>query len=149
MTPTLTGRLQTRAFILATVGLVWTLIVSPFLSRPEGAGLGDVFETTLSVLLAVGVVGLGWEFIYHFAMQFRWEKDWPTMLGLLTGVNEFVLLWVLIESDGIPWISESIAPAFGAYFVHFATTWVVVWLFLNGPMRLLFVRWRFRGGELL
>ena len=34
-----------------------------------------------------------------------------------------------------------------AFLVHFATTWLVVWLFLSGPVRVPFVRWRFRGGR--
>ncbi len=147
MTPTLLGRLETRIFALATAGALWTLIISPVL--PDRGDLGDAYQTTFGVLLAVGVVGLGWEPIYHLAQQLRWEKDWPTMFGFLTGFNEGILLWLLIDANAVPWIEEAMRPSLAAFAVHFTTTWIVVWLFLNGPMRVLLVRWRFRGGEIL
>ena len=38
----------------------------------------------------------------------------------------------------------------GATFaISFATTWVLVWATANGPLRIVLVRWRFRGGRLL
>jgi hypothetical protein len=43
-----------------------------------------MFCVAFLVLLAVAVLGVVWELIYHFLMQFRWEKDWPTLFGLLT-----------------------------------------------------------------
>jgi len=147
MTPTLSGRLQTRVFILATVGLVWTLIVTPFLPETGGVSLGDVYEVTLGVLLSVGVVGLGWELLYHFLQQFRWEKDWPTLFGFFNGFNEGLLLWLLLEAGAIPWVDRDVP--FSTFAFHFGTTWLVVWLFLNGPMRVVLPRWRFRGGAIL
>jgi len=33
--------------------------------------------------------------------------------------------------------------------VHFAFEWVSAVVFLNGPMRVPFLRWRFRGGRVL
>ena len=32
MTPTLIGRIQTRLFLVATVGVLWTLLLGPLLS---------------------------------------------------------------------------------------------------------------------
>ena len=40
-------------------------------------------------------------------------------------------------------------PDGASFVIHFATTWVLVWLFVNGPMRVPFIRWRFRGGRLV
>jgi hypothetical protein len=37
------------------------------------------------------------------------------------------------------------APAFC---LQFLAVWIVVWLVANGPMRVPFIRWRFRGGRL-
>ena len=147
MTPTLSGRLQTRVFALATVGVIWTLVVSPFLPSVGDAALGDIYEVTFGVLLAVGLLGLLWELLYHFLQQFRWEKDWPTLFGFFTGFNEGLLLWLLISSDSISWIDAEVSLS--TFLVHFATTWLVVWLFLNGPFRVILPRWRFRGGEIL
>lgn len=144
MLPTLSGRLQTRIFAVLVFGGLWTLLITPFL---PGVTVGrDAYGQTLGLLVALTVVGLGWELIYHFAQQFRWEKDWPTLFGLFTAGNEGLLLWVLVSSGLIPGLD----PIAGATFaVHFISTWLVVWLMVNGPMRVPFVRWRFRGGRLV
>lgn len=149
MTPTLSGRLQTRIFVLATAGVIWTLIVSLFLPDTEGAPLGDVYETTFGILLGVAVLGLLWELLYHMLQQFRWEKDWPTILVLLTGINEGILLWLLVDGGALPWMDEAHRPTFDAFAVHFISTWIVVWLFVVGPIRVFLPRWRFRGGEII
>ncbi len=36
-----------------------------------------------------------------------------------------------------------------AFLLQFVTTWLVLWLTVNGPMRVPFVHWRFRGGRLV
>ncbi len=143
MTPTLFGRLQTRVFAVATVGVVWTLLIT--LVLPGDAPLGDKYGVTFRALALVGIIGLAWELLYHGLQQFRWEKDWPTLLGLLTGIPEGVVVWFALLA-----ILPDRLPVTGVQFViHFATTWVVIWLFLNGPMRVLSLHWRFRGGRLV
>ena len=144
MTPTLFGRLQTRLFALALAGGLWTLLITPLL--PAMGGTSDRYKATFSVLAVVMVVGLGWEFVYHFLQQFRWEKDWPTMFGLLTGVNEGVLTWLIISGG---WAPVHVDVPGNAFVLHFATTWLVTFLFVNGPIRVLLLRWRFRGGRII
>jgi hypothetical protein len=139
MLPTLSGRIQTRVFVLAVVGGLWTLLITP--------AIGTSYATTYMVLLAMIVLGIGWECVYHFIQQFRWEKDWPTLFGLITAINEGALLWVLLELRAVPGISEEVS--FGAFLMQFVTTWILVWLVVNGPMRVPFIRWRFRGGRLV
>jgi hypothetical protein len=78
--------------------------------------------------------------------QFRWEKDWPTMFGLLTGVNEGLLVWALLAAGAVPGDPK---VGGGAFVVDFAVVWVGTWLFVNGPMRVPFLRWRFQGGRLV
>jgi hypothetical protein len=87
-----------------------------------------------------------WELVYHGLQQFRWEKDWPTLFGLLTGVNEGILVWMVAGHGLVPHLT-GVRPA--AFVIHFSTLWVLVWLIANGPMRVPFVRWRFRGGRLI
>jgi hypothetical protein len=29
------------------------------------------------------------------------------------------------------------------------STWIITWLFANGPMKIFFLRWRFSGGRLI
>src|SRR5689334_22931614 len=137
---TLPGRLQTRIFALWTVGALLTFVVTPLL--PMDGPLSMKYRATFAVLLAVTVLGLGWEFIYHAVQQFRWEKDWPTLFGLLTGVNEGLLLWLLLSRDAIPG-AGGIGGA--AFIIDFAVVWIGTWLWVNGPMRVPFIRWRFRG----
>lgn len=146
MTPTLIGRIQTRIFLVVVIGTVWTLLIGPFLPRPPGAGLGDVYDGAFAALAAVLIAGVVWELLYHGLQQLRWEKDWPTLFGLVTGVNEGIVAYVLIRR-GFPYDAGDIPGL--TFAMHFATTWIVLWLWVNGPMRVLFVHWRFRGGRLL
>jgi hypothetical protein len=134
--PTLIGRVQTRVFLLVVAGGIWTLILSLFF----GAG-------TFLVLIAVLVLGVGWELVYHLVQQFRWEKDWPTFFGLVTAVNEGLLLWLLLSAGAVPGLPSGVPG--GVFLVQFVTTWLLVWLVANGPMRVPFVHWRFRGGRLI
>lgn len=145
MLPTLNGRLQTRVFVSLVVGGIWTLLITPVLPLP--GTLGDAYATTFTVLLALTVLGLGWELVYHFVQQFRWEKDWPTFFGLITAVNEGLLLRLLLEAGAVPGIDGPVPLS--AFLLQFLTTWLVVWLAANGPLRVPFVHWRFRGGRLI
>jgi hypothetical protein len=145
MVPTLIGRIQTRIFLLATVGSVLTALVTPVL--PISGPLGSAYRTTFIILATVIVVGIGWELLYHFLMQWRWEKDWPTMFGLATAVPEGALIWALLVAKVVPGLHAT--PPFGAFLADFATVWIGVWLVANGPMRVPFLRWRFRGGRLV
>jgi hypothetical protein len=145
MVPTLWGRIQTRIALLATVGVVVTALITPVL--PVDAPLMERYRTTFVVLATVLVLGIGWELIYHFLMQFRWEKDWPSMFGLLTLIPEGLLVWALLRLEVVPFIETP--PPLPAFATHFVAVWLCVWLVANGPMRVPFVRWRFRGGRLI
>lgn len=145
MLPTLNGRIQTRIAVLAVVGGLWTLLLTPLL--PLGGSLGDAYPTTFTILLTTIVLGVGWELLYHLLMQFRWEKDWPTLFGLITVLNEGALVWLLLSAGAVPGIDGPVP--FGPFLLLFLTTWIVVWLTVNGPMRVPFVHWRFRGGRLV
>ncbi len=144
MVPTLTGRIQTRIFLLAVVGGLITLIIVPFL--PGSAPLGDKYRDGFLVLLSVAVVGVLWELLYHLLMQWRWEKDWPTLFGLVEGVPEGALIWILLSAGAIPGIAGSVGGV--AFLIQFILVWLGVWLVANGPMRVPFIRWRFHGGRI-
>ncbi|WP_018350541.1 hypothetical protein [Longispora albida] len=129
MLPLLSGRIQTRLFLLALAGSLVTLLLAPLLPGP----VKDHFL----VLGAVALFGVGWELVYHLLMQFRWEKDWPTLFGLVTAVPEGLVVWLALRPEPL------------AFCLHFGAVWLAVWLLANGPMRVPFLRWRFRGGRLL
>jgi hypothetical protein len=146
MTPTLSGRIQTRIVLVAIVGGLWTLIISPVLPGRGGAPLDVVYEATFTALLLVGVLGVLWELLYHGLQQFRWEKDWPTLFGLVLGIPEGILVFVLLRA-GVPWDVGEVP--WDLFTTHFATTWILIWLVANGPMRVPFNHWRFTGGRFL
>jgi hypothetical protein len=160
MTPTLLGRLQTRLFVVLVVGGLWTLIVTPFLPVEGGLVLSsggvtirDAYELTFAALLVVAVFGcLFWEPLYQLSMQFRWEKDWPALFQLLQIVPEAISTWLLLHVDALnPLSDETGAPTVPgpAFLVLFVSTWIITWLFANGPMKIFFLRWRFSGGRLI
>ncbi len=146
MTPTLSGRIQTRIALLIIIGVPWTFLIGPVLPGRGGAELGDVYEATLTSLALVAVLGIAWELLYHGLQQFRWEKDWPTLFGLVQGVPEAVVVFFLLRAE----IPRDVGEVPVSLFItHFATTWILVWLVANGPARVPFRHWRFRGGRLL
>lgn len=147
MTPTLFGRIQTRIFLIGVIGSLWTLVVSPFLpDTPDD--LGNTYKVTFAVLLVVGLAGIVWELIYHGLQQFRWEKDWPSFFGLLNGINEGIVIWLILVAGWAPGPAGDGVPGL-PFVIHFSTTWIVTFLFVNGPMRVPALRWRFRGGRLV
>jgi hypothetical protein len=145
MLPILSGRLQTRIFVLGVIGSMWTLLITPFVP-PLDAPLSTRYEATFTVLAVVTVVGLGWDCLYHMLQQFRWEKDWPAFFGFLTGINEGIVAWLIVSNVDLPGDPQITGPGF---LVAFTTVWIVTWLFVNGPMRVFFLRWRFRGGRII
>ena len=149
VTPTLMGRWQTRIFSVLVVGLIWTLVLTPFLpsttTAPGGSRIANLYLLTLTALGIIVVLGVVlWEPLYHLLQQFRWEKDWPPIFILIEAIPEAIVLhWVighLITSTALGW------PAF---LIDFSTTWLVIFAFIHGPMRVPFMRWRFRGGRIL
>jgi hypothetical protein len=154
MTPTFFGRIQTRIFVLLTIGVLATLVITPFLPLDLQPGtsrldaLPSAYAVTFSALAIVLVLGVViWEPIYHLLQQFRWEKDWPTMFGFLNGINEGILTWFVLQ-----WIGPKPTDVhlhLPAFIIDFAFVWIATFLFVNGPMRILSIRWRFNGGRLL
>ena len=152
MIPTLSGRIQTRIWLILFIGIPWTLIITPFLPNNrdliEGSGLIDTYKTTFTVLGVVLVLGVFfWELIYHFLQQYRWEKDWPVMFTFFEVINEAILAYVVFKALNLD--EKFGATATNATFWwHVVTTWMVMWLFVLGPIKVLFIRWRFRGGRI-
>ena len=142
MTPTLKGRLQTRWIMVWTIGLAWTLFIGPLL--PLAGPRFTVYHTGITALVLVSVVGTAWEFLYHGLQQLRWDKDWPTALGLFLGVTEGFAVYQLLQR-GLPWETFAVTP--GPFVWQFGTVWLSIWVFTNGPIRVLFPRWRFAGGQ--
>jgi len=143
----LNGRIQTRIFALILIGGFTQLWLTPLLPQPAGMQLTELYAATYALLVSVIMVGVAWELIYHLLMQFRWEKDWPTLFGLLTMLNEGLLIWLLVKGGLVPFVPAELG--LGTFVVDFAIVWLLTWIWVNGPMRVMSVHWRFRGGRLV
>ena len=148
MVPTLAGRIETRLFLLAVIGIPWIALISAIGPHVSGAPLASVFKAMYWLLAEVAVVGsLLWEPLYHALMQFRWEKDWPIMFSLLQGVPEGILAYVLLHTIGP--MSHASAATTATFLTAFIPLWFMVWLVAIGPMRVIIPRWRYRGGRIV
>jgi hypothetical protein len=147
MTPTLLGRWQTRLLLLGTVGVLITLMFGALYSN---------FITPLALLGYVIVIGFGWDILYNFLQTCRWERDWPPIFFAGAGLIEGIFIWGLIKAAGLwhlfglnhmPGVAPDLTA--GRFIAHYSTVWLVTFLILLGPMKIILVNWRFRGGRLL
>ena len=120
MTPTLLGRIQTRILLFGSVGAI--------VSFPFGG-------TALLVLFFALILGLFWDVLYNLIQKLRWDRDWPAALQLGAGLWEGIVLWVLFQGFFSWW--------------HYSLVWLSVFICSQSLMRLMFPRWRFRGGRWL
>jgi hypothetical protein len=142
MTPTLIGRWQTRILLLTLVGFPITL---PFTVGIVGPGASPVFSL---ILLYVILFGFLWDVMYDFWQQFRWDRDWPGVLQLLAGIGEAVFLGIILKSIPVPGlVPEDISLKWFA--IHYSCVWLGVYLASQSLTRIVFPRWRFRGGKWL
>ncbi|MBD2625616.1 hypothetical protein [Trichormus variabilis] len=142
MTPTLFGRWQTRLLLLATVGVL--------VSIPFTIGLiGNRPHTVYFWILAyVAIFGLGWDVLYSYLQKSRWDRDWPAAYQLFAGIWEMVFVFCGIKIFGflpIPMPKEELP--IGAFFLHYSIVWFAIFIISQSLMRIIFPRWRFRGGE--
>lgn len=143
MTPTLFGRWQTRILLFATVGVLATL--------PFSLGiLGTQSSTYLGILVWVGFFGLGWDFLYDRLQKFRWDRDWPATFQLLAGIWEALFILILLNGlrVALPGI-ERVPVNLATFIAHYSAVWLAVFIASQSLMRVLFPRWRFRGGKWL
>ena len=147
MSPTLFGRIQTRIFLALFVGVPLAFVLGVLLPRSApDATLGDMFQVFLAAILIVAVVGIAWELVYHGLQQFRWEKDWPTLFGLITGIPEGIVVYLLLNA-GVPW---DLGPVpLKTFLPMFFIVWMCIWLIANGPLQIVLLRWRYQGGRVL
>lgn len=144
MTPTLAGRLQTRWVLVFWVGIPWLLLAAPWLPGLGNDPIISRYAAGTYALCLVAVLGIGWECVYHGLQQLRWDKDWPIGFGLAVVIPEgLVVRW--IGETSIAEIVPSV-PAF-PFWVLFGSTWLLMWLVANGPLRVISLRWRYSGGQ--
>lgn len=141
MTPTLFGRWQTRLFLLATIGVLVTLPFCLGIIEPN-------FGTGYYLILGyVAILGCIWDILYNYLQKFRWDRDWPGALQLVAGIWEAVFIAGSVKLGILPGVPSEL-PLFW-FFLHYSVVWLSVYIGSQTIMRILFPRWRFRGGQLI
>jgi hypothetical protein len=140
MTPTLLGRWQTRLFLLMVVGLPMTL---PIATGWLGTTIGWHYFLIIGY---VAVLGIGWDFLYHYLQSWRWDRDWPGAFHLLAGIWEGLVIATLAATIGLPGVPRP--PVWSDYVTHYSLVWVTTYIGSQTLMRILFPHWRFWGGQI-
>ncbi|MFK0731492.1 MAG: hypothetical protein ACFKPT_18630 [Gloeotrichia echinulata GP01] len=144
MTPTLLGRWQTRLLLLATVGVLVSL---PFATGLIASNPNSVYFWILGY---VAIFGLGWDFVYDKLQKYRWDRDWPAAFQLGAGIWELIFVFCGVKIFGflpIPLPKDLLPPQ--VFLLHYSLVWLAVFITSQSLMRIIFPRWRFRGGEWL
>jgi hypothetical protein len=82
--------------------------------------------------------GLGWDVLYVLLQRLRWERDWPPIFDVVAGFVEALPLLLVARLLGAPgWF----------FWLHYVAVWLTIFLIVHGPIRVLFPRWRYRGGR--
>ena len=140
MTPTLFGRWQTRIFLLATIGVIVSL---PFYYGYLGSHEGSLVY--FWILLYVGIFGLCWDILYNYLQAYLWDHDWPGVIQFFVCIAEGIVLGICCKFIGLPHIDIVQFDLFDFIF-HYSLVSVITFLSSWVVMRLLFPRWRFKGG---
>ena len=145
MTPTLLGRLQVRLFMFLFVGAPVTLFFAWYLEED--------FLILYEIVGYIFAVGFALDFAYIELQKRRWDHDFPFAFQFVAGFVEFFIVMACLYSGIAFRFDLSSLPGdtqwfiFQNFLLHFLTIHVISILLLLGPLQILFVRWRFRGGE--
>jgi len=151
MTPNLLGRWQTRAAMFLTWGVLISFLFALFYN-PEGRNDGNpgaLNEDFFIVLFAVLILGFFWDVAWILLQRLRWDRDWPGAFQWGAALVEGVFAWILLANGALPFIPAEEAPPGSVFFFHYGLIFLVTWVFIQGPMRALFPRWRFYGGRIV
>lgn len=146
MIPTLAGRLQTRIFLFIFIGLPVTLLFG--LSQIGWQWDWSTIQIYVWFLCAVTGFGLLLDPIYIFAQSTRWERDWPFLFQAFFSWIEFAIVLAVARTGALPFLPEAAFQTLSTPIWHFTWVFIPSFLALLGPMQVLFIRWRFKGGQL-
>ncbi|MFP4324002.1 MAG: hypothetical protein ACLFTK_16225 [Anaerolineales bacterium] len=138
MTPVLSGRWQSRLFLMGTVGVIVTFFFGL---------LFDDFVTVYALLGYVFVVGALSDVAYNYIQTLRWDHDWPPLVFVATGVWEGLVVFLLTRLVNLPGVADDL-PALN-FLAHCTTVFVAIFIVNWGPMKVFFPKWRYRGGRIV
>lgn len=143
MTPTLSGRWQTRIFLFIVLGLPITFVYALYLNDWTSASAGP-----FQFLFALLCVGLVLDPVYMQIQRFRWDNDWPFAFQFFFSILEFLTVFGLMQIGALLalGLAENAIP-FSTAAGHFSWVFVPSFLALLGGLQIFFVRWRFNGAK--
>lgn len=146
MIPTLSGRLQTRIFLFLFIGIPVTLVFA--MAQVGWTWNWPAIQIYLWFLCAVTGCGLLLDPVYIFAQTLRWDRDWPFAFQAFFSWVEFAIVYFVARAGLFPFLPEAAFQSISTPAWHFTLVFVPSFLALLGPMQVLFIRWRFKGGQM-
>jgi len=138
MIPTLRGRWQTRLLLLGTIGALITVAFGFLFNN---------FVTPFALLGYVLLFGFLWDVLYNYLQTLRWDRDWPPLFFVASGAVEGLFLWSLTHIVPLPGVDPQLS--FTAFASHYCTVFIFTLSMMLGPLKIIFLKWRFRGGKIL
>jgi hypothetical protein len=120
---------------LGTFGVVISLI---FLAADQG-------KPFFAILGYVWLWGLAWDVVYILLQKLRWDRDWPTCFQIGNAFTEGAFIYILLSTVGLPGVKGSVPLAL--FISQYGLIWLTTFLWVQGPMRLVSLWWRFHGGR--
>lgn len=149
MIPTLAGRIQTRLLLFLVIGIPVTLIYGIAIAGWQWDW--RTVQIFLWFLCTITVVGLLLDPVYILIQSTRWDRDWPFAYQFFFSWVEFGIVFLLARADLIPYLPDFAFQGLRGLSIaglHFALVFVPSFLALLGPLQTVFIRWRFKGGQL-
>jgi len=148
MTLTFAGRLQTRLFLFLFIGLPITCLYGFAVSGWQWDW--RVIQVFVWFLCTITGFGLLLDPVYIFLQSTRWDRDWPFAYQFFFSWVEFGVVFFVARAGLVPYLPEVAfqgSRGLGIATLHFALVFVPSFLALLGPLQVIFIRWRFKGGQ--
>jgi len=148
MTLTFAGRLQTRLFLFLFIGLPITCLYGFAVSGWQWDW--RVIQIFVWFLCTITGFGLLLDPVYIFLQSTRWDRDWPFAYQFFFSWVEFGVVFFVARAGLVPYLPEVAfqgSRGLGIATLHFALVFVPSFLALLGPLQVIFIRWRFKGGQ--
>ncbi|ABD54526.1 hypothetical protein [Jannaschia sp. CCS1] len=145
MIPTLAGRLQTRIFLFLFIGLPITFAFGLYMNGWQWDW--PAIQIFVWFLCVVTGAGLLLDPIYIFLQSLRWDRDWPFLFQAFFSWVEFAIVLAVARAGLLPFLPAEAFQTLATPILHFTLVFIPSFLALLGPMQVLFIRWRFKGGQ--
>lgn len=122
MTPSLSGRLQTR--------LILTIMV--------GFPVGLYFVNLLPILLMF-LFGIVWDIFYSFIQSKRWDRDWPPLLIAIGGLMEGLFLYTFL--------TQILKVSTIHFFKMYGTIFIIMFIMQTGVLNIFLPYRRHKAGR--